>query len=152
MVSKQINKSSNILWHQPAILRPARVATSSSSSSILFVIFVFILINVNAVRCTNDAYSNDSYASLIDRNFKMLSNKTFCQMYSKKCIIKLLINDAKLLDTLKIISTSTKIVRFKSIEWCGSRNLSSKIKKYCIWKRAQSLVEARGGARGLRGT
>ena len=59
-------------------------------------------------------------------------------MYSKKCIVKLVVHDAKLMDTLKIASTSTKIIRFKSIEWCGAKNLSSKVKKYCSFSLDES--------------
>ena len=106
---------------------------SLASSTLLslryyFIFFSFLLMNTMFVSCTHHIYPNTSL-----EDFKMLSNKSYCQMYSSKCIIKLLINNPKLIDNLKITSTSTKIVRFKSIEWCGQRNLSIKIKKYCTF-------------------
>jgi len=70
-------------------------------------------------------------------------------MYSKKCIIKLVISNSKLVDNLKVTSTSKKILSVKSIEWCGSRNLSTKIKKYCTLDEANDEQKSPSNASKL---
>ena len=102
---------------------------SYSARSLLF----FVFINIFLLTSSTIFFQNDSHNEFLDGSFKMLSNKSLCQMYSKKCIIKLVINNPRLVDNLKVVSTSKKILSLKSIEWCGSRNLSSKIKKYCTF-------------------
>jgi hypothetical protein len=103
---------------------------------LFFILFIHIFLQAT---CTNNfIVQNNSRNEFLDDHdhpnnnvFKMLTNKSFCQMYSKKCIIKLIISNSKLVDNLKVTSTTKKILSVKSIEWCGSKNLSTKIKKYC---------------------
>jgi len=123
----------------------------SSSSLLFFILFIHIF---QQATCTNSHivqnYSRNEFLDDRDHHsFKMLTNKSFCQMYSKKCIIKLVISNSKLVDNLKVTSTSKKILSVKSIEWCGSRNLSTKIKKYCTLDEVNDEQKSLNNARKL---
>lgn len=64
-------------------------------------------------------YNNNLTNVKIDESkLTIVNNITRCQLYSKKCFIRLILSDIDIVNNLKIISTDKKLVRFKSIEQC----------------------------------
>jgi hypothetical protein len=87
-------------------------------TTILFLIFFYSIpissAELNPIQDgmrTTSAKSDESKVTIIN-------NTTRCQLYSKKCFIKILLSDSDIMNNLKIISTDKQLMRYKSIEQC----------------------------------
>ena len=107
---------------------------------ISIIIIISLLLNINLIICnqTTERQTNGIESELNNKNnklipnVKLLTNLTYCQMYSRKCIVKVYIENKNLAKYLRVVSDDKRIIRFKSMESCGSANLTAKMKKDCL--------------------
>lgn len=115
----------------------------------LVVTFLFILIfqiiiiqskntnsnpsSTNIDNSINNIYNYNKNSNNNNRSIIFLNNSTKCEMYDKKCFVKIILTDSSLLTSLKVKSLSRKIFEFKSLEAC-SFNTSTILNQCKVFK------------------
>lgn len=110
-------------------------------------IFFLLLFNVYLHKCfsvtNSDEPSGTALSSTINdkkllnhnntdnRKIIFLNNATKCQMYHKKCFVKIILTDPNLISSIKAKSLSRKTFEFKSMEKCSLFNAST-LSKECV--------------------